>query len=167
MVHPCTACEKDGNLACQGCLQSPPYLDDIPSSTWYCSAQCQKADWPSHKQRCKNLQNRKALHRAAHLIQELYNIVRTKSYPYQVEGVSYVNDKTFFVHLTHRFDNISNVKFHTPPTVPGSNSQADMKATMLYACSNAVSTMGQTVQIMLSSRMPSTPYVEMNSPNAL
>ena len=153
MTHTCAACGKSGSLACQGSIQSPPYLDDIPSSTWYCRSQCQKTDWPAHKQRCKDLQNRKVLHRAAHLIQEAYNLVKAKNYNSLVDVVDYVDSETLLVHLASWSSDVPNSILPRPPVVPGSNSQVDLKAMMLYSCANSVRMMGDSIQFLLRGRV--------------
>ncbi|KAF8861236.1 hypothetical protein BDZ45DRAFT_282417 [Acephala macrosclerotiorum] len=44
--HRCQACWSSSEKNCASCR-----------ATWYCSADCQKSDWPLHKTRCKFLQN--------------------------------------------------------------------------------------------------------------
>ncbi|KAH8073260.1 ribulose-phosphate 3-epimerase [Aureococcus anophagefferens] len=47
----CVVCEKAGRLkVCQGC-----------KCVSYCSAECQKADWPAHKKSCKMLKSARTL----------------------------------------------------------------------------------------------------------
>ncbi|KAI0372563.1 hypothetical protein BV20DRAFT_964170 [Pilatotrama ljubarskyi] len=40
----CAICEERGRFRCKQC-----------QSVWYCSADCQRADWPTHKQLCLSL----------------------------------------------------------------------------------------------------------------
>jgi len=41
-VQNCTVCSKSCMMRCSGCFL-----------TWYCTSQCQKADWSNHKEMCK------------------------------------------------------------------------------------------------------------------
>ncbi|KAI4755233.1 hypothetical protein E4T52_12813 [Aureobasidium sp. EXF-3400] len=88
----CTNC---GNLNakahCAGCHQAPE-TDSTPHvNVRYCTRECQKAHWPSHRAECKNLQARKALFRAAWLLQKMWYAVRRESFDNCVTKAEEVN----------------------------------------------------------------------------
>ncbi|KAL8836925.1 MAG: hypothetical protein Q9170_002724 [Blastenia crenularia] len=118
-------CGKAGHLACRGCLKAPPYLADIAPTTFYCGAECQKSHWAQHKGRCKILQNRKIIHRAAKVIQDVYNIVIRKSYRHTVEKVDRVDEHTIFVHVTNEDLNGKNTRVTDYP--PGALSSSALE----------------------------------------
>jgi hypothetical protein len=77
----CTNCGNHNAKAyCAGCHQAPN-TDGTPHvNVRYCTKECQKAHWPAHRLECKNLQARKALFRAARLLQKMWYTVRRESF---------------------------------------------------------------------------------------
>ncbi|KAI5197489.1 hypothetical protein E4T39_07286 [Aureobasidium subglaciale] len=77
----CNDCASSNAKAhCAGCYQAPN-IDGTPQAdVRYCSRDCQKAHWPTHGIECKNLQARKALFRAAWLLQKIWYAVRRESF---------------------------------------------------------------------------------------
>ncbi|KAI5272559.1 Palmitoyltransferase akr1, ankyrin repeat-containing protein akr1 [Aureobasidium subglaciale] len=77
----CTNCAKlNAKAHCAGCHQAPN-MDGTPrTDVRYCSKQCQKTHWSAHRIECKNLQARKALFRAAWLLQKIWYAVRRESF---------------------------------------------------------------------------------------
>jgi hypothetical protein len=74
-VANCSRCRSPTTKRCIGCLGAPDYDSDPSVSTFYCSFECQTADWPRHRTECRKLQARKYLRRAASLLQAiLYKI---------------------------------------------------------------------------------------------
>lgn len=63
---------------------------------WYCNADCQKADWPSHKLMCKTLSARKTLSRAADFLQSLWYIFREKTNDYSITGIK-LKDGIYYI----------------------------------------------------------------------
>ena len=45
---------------------------------YYCSSECQKADWNNHLPLCRTLRNRKALYNAGNILQEIFYQYREK-----------------------------------------------------------------------------------------
>ena len=70
-VENCFRCRSPTTRRCTGCLGAPDYDSDPSVSTFYCSFECQKADWSRHKAECRKLQARKSLSRAALLLQAI------------------------------------------------------------------------------------------------
>ncbi|KAK6002283.1 hypothetical protein QM012_001921 [Aureobasidium pullulans] len=77
-------CAKCGTMTakagCAGCHQAPDTDGSPHISVRYCNKECQKAHWPAHRSECKNLQTRKALFRAAWLLQKIWYTVRRESF---------------------------------------------------------------------------------------
>jgi hypothetical protein len=83
----CTRCQSPITRRCTGCLGAPVYDDCVPKPTSYCSQVCQKADWDQHKLECRKLQARKALDRAALLLQAIIYRIRLHTSPIQFKSV--------------------------------------------------------------------------------
>lgn len=88
----CTNCgDTDANAYCAGCHQAPN-TDGTPRvNVRYCTRVCQKAHWPSHRAECKNLQARKALFRAAWLLQKIWYAVRRESFDNDLVSAEEIN----------------------------------------------------------------------------
>ncbi|THV81311.1 hypothetical protein D6D29_05474 [Aureobasidium pullulans] len=77
----CTNCGNfNAKAHCAGCHKAPN-IDGTPRiDVRYCTRECQKAHWSAHRVECKNLQARKALFRAAWLMQKIWHTVRRESF---------------------------------------------------------------------------------------
>jgi MYND finger protein len=83
----CIHCRSPTAKRCTGCLGAPDY-DNKPSvSTFYCSFECQKADWPRHRIECRKLQARKSLSRAASLLQAIVYKIRMHATTLEITSV--------------------------------------------------------------------------------
>ena len=60
MSNSCVICKKDASKRCVKCLQ-----------TWYCSRECQVADWKSHKKHCNKQAEKSKMEDPTTLIQSL------------------------------------------------------------------------------------------------
>ena len=60
MSNECQICRKDASKRCVKCL-----------SVWYCSKECQVADWKAHKKNCKISREKKIMDDPTKLIQNL------------------------------------------------------------------------------------------------
>ncbi|MCJ1386148.1 hypothetical protein MMC17_009274 [Xylographa soralifera] len=73
----CARCHKFANRVCAGCKSSPSYAATPRILTvYYCSRECQVADWLAHKPYCKASSSRRSLYRAADTIQKAFLIYR-------------------------------------------------------------------------------------------
>ncbi len=71
-THKCSVCQKEGNLVCKGCKNTPDSAGSL-TGVYYCGASCQKDDWSTHKILCKMSNDRRALYRAGGMLQQLYS----------------------------------------------------------------------------------------------
>ena len=75
----CASCQRLTTHMCAGCLEAPLYDERFTEPTFYCNPECQKADWTQHKSKCKKLQARKSLGRAAMLLQAIFYRIRLRA----------------------------------------------------------------------------------------
>lgn len=149
MANSCAFCEKAAHLTCQGCIRAPAYLEDKEGSTQYCSKSCQKSHWNEHKTRCKLLQKRKMLHRAAKVIQELYYFNLRHSYMAEIKQIDHLDDETMFVH-TIEFEIARRVCLLAdfPSSTVASEEEALMAMTV-GMCTHATFVMISSIQTIL------------------
>lgn len=79
----CARCLKETPRNCGGCFGAPAYAfdGDLSPKTFYCGAECQLADWSTHKPLCQARQARKQLVRAAMVLKEIMLQLRQMAYP--------------------------------------------------------------------------------------
>ncbi|KAG9840459.1 palmitoyltransferase akr1, partial [Aureobasidium melanogenum] len=88
----CSNCgTRNAKAHCAGCHQAPNTDGSPHISVRYCNKDCQKGHWPAHRTECKNLQARKALFRAAWLLQKIWYTVRRESFDNCVVRTEEVN----------------------------------------------------------------------------
>ncbi|KAL8938657.1 MAG: hypothetical protein Q9216_003777 [Gyalolechia sp. 2 TL-2023] len=90
------------------------------------------------------------LHRAAKVIQDVYYIVLRKSFMHRIEKVDRIDEETMFIHAAS--PGIDGKNFRVPGAPPGSLSSdqtEELAALTSYGCTNAIATMGPSLQIML------------------
>lgn len=143
MANPCAAsCGKVGHLICRGCVNAPTYLHDTALPTYYCSPACQKFHLGQHKDRCKMLQSRKMVHRAAKVIQDLYYLVLRKSHRLEID--------TLFVHTRTAGSVAQNsIICEVKPGSVSSNARDELAALTASKCTMAVAAMGPSIRTML------------------
>lgn len=80
---------------CGGCSGAPAFDRDLPGARiFYCSSDCQRADWARHKRECQIMQARKSILRAATLLKAILVRIRKNAYPIQVASVERESDTT-------------------------------------------------------------------------
>lgn len=83
-MESCTNCGADASFRCTGCLDAPEYRDGDDVGVFYCSHECQKSNWPSHKKSCNNMRRRKSLLRAVKLLKTTLLSYREVNYEYDL-----------------------------------------------------------------------------------
>ena len=64
-INICASCRGPATLICYGCHKTPGSRDGHADSIWFCSKECQKAEWKFHKYDCQKAQARRSLYRVA------------------------------------------------------------------------------------------------------
>ena len=70
-VSECAKCKKPATKRCLRCIEGVD-IDGELAPTYYCSKECQTADWTKHKVECRSANDRKQLFRAGVLLEEIY-----------------------------------------------------------------------------------------------
>lgn len=83
----CTRCQRPTVKRCTGCVEAPAYDKCVSKPAFYCSRECQEADWGQHKSECRKLQARKTLGRAALLLQAIIYRIRLHASPFWFKSV--------------------------------------------------------------------------------
>lgn len=71
----CAHCKKPATAACGRCKLAPVLPGDAEVA-YYCSGECQKANWSKHKATCLRMKDRTTLYRVAELAQQLFYVMR-------------------------------------------------------------------------------------------
>ncbi|KAL8995465.1 MAG: hypothetical protein Q9169_004806 [Polycauliona sp. 2 TL-2023] len=77
-------------MVCSACKGAPKGVHSDPNdltAIYYCSAICQRGSWSSHKSECKSSQQRRAVYRAATVIQKLSFIYRRQTWSWPISKV--------------------------------------------------------------------------------
>lgn len=86
--HSCSACGKDAQLLCQACQPIEIITDSHHEATWYCSKDCQKNAWSSHKSYCRKVMHVNQLYRAAHFCQEVFYHYREQAFDFPIQRIT-------------------------------------------------------------------------------
>lgn len=82
----CAHCGADANQRCSRCSEGVD-VDGGPSPTYYCTTDCQKADFSKHKAICRIANARKQLYRAADLLKEVFLELRHAAFDIDIQNV--------------------------------------------------------------------------------
>ena len=70
----CRSCGEFAQLSCIGCKGLPAARGNDTVQTRYCSKECQKEHWRTHRKDCKAAQGRRLLYRSASLVKALFYV---------------------------------------------------------------------------------------------
>ncbi|KAK6430670.1 hypothetical protein LTR95_013170 [Oleoguttula sp. CCFEE 5521] len=86
----CKTCGKAATLQCSRCAEGVEYDGSPSANVYYCSGVCQKSDFTTHKNGCKQTQQRKILYRAAEQLQASFYVVQRVAFTVNITDVSIV-----------------------------------------------------------------------------
>ncbi|KAL3419625.1 set domain-containing protein 5 [Phlyctema vagabunda] len=145
----CASCKKPAGLICSGCKDIPGPAYD---KTCYCSIDCQKAHWHTHKRPCKGLRNRKALYRAGKILQEMFYMYRELLFDKSITKVTKEGDTIHVYEGQYPVDIKSDMEAIFPFPSDVFTNDLDKKAILTHlACFDAVAWMHEPIKHMLSS----------------
>jgi len=150
-TNACTRCQKPATLRCTACKDTPD-RENKTESIYYCTSDCQKSDWKSHKKSCLRLRNRKTLYRAADLLQEIFYVYRERVFDKKVVKLEEKDGKLFVHHEAHEFEGIirtpTDILVPFPSSICRSVEDRHAVAAHLF-CSDAVAWMHDIIKYML------------------
>lgn len=92
----CTICEQNTTKRCTGCVEGVDSNGEPISPTFYCSKNCQKADFAKHKVPCQNARTRQQLYRGGELLQEAFYAFREAAFDLNIQNVR-MNEGTLVI----------------------------------------------------------------------
>ena len=104
----CSVCGKDAVSVCKACKGTPDGAGGV-TGVYYCSAACQKEDWPSHKIKCKSAKDRQVLDRAWETAQKMWMVLCKKTWSWVVDQVK-ITERAVLI-----FDELEAVKTYMGP----------------------------------------------------
>ena len=75
-VAACSSCGKPATTCCKGCKEGLDVNGNQIGKTYYCSLECQKANWNDHKSPCKASTLRKVVYRTGETAQIAFYMYR-------------------------------------------------------------------------------------------
>ena len=92
--HSCRGCGEPAALYCQRCKHSEINVNGTHEVTWYCSKECQKNAWSSHKSQCSNIAPQNQLYRAAQFAQQVFFIFRKQAFDVPIQRIEFKGNDT-------------------------------------------------------------------------
>jgi hypothetical protein len=146
----CAHCHKHASRRCVACKDSPR-IDNRTESTWYCTTECQKADWDAHKNLCRNLRVRRDLYRAGDLLQDIFYLYREKLFDLLIERIE-LRDGKSYVHEGHYPPHLTEYESLIPFPESLCQDPLDKKAPLAHiSCDDAVAWMADITKHILDS----------------
>lgn len=145
----CASCGSDASTHCSGCVGAPDYESGDAANTAYCNRDCQKAHWSVHKARCKILQQRKTLLRAAQILKAALLTYREATYDIDLTGVHYEGG-VLWLHQNRRLAS-TRAKRGPFPNHLVANSQHKEAALAHNSCTTAMALLSQLTRTLLQS----------------
>ncbi|KAL8869228.1 MAG: hypothetical protein Q9198_007942, partial [Flavoplaca austrocitrina] len=106
--HKCSVCGKDAISVCKACKGTPDGAGGV-TGVYYCSAACQKLDWPNHKTKCKAGRDYQVLDRAWETAQKMWMVLCKKTWSWVIDQVK-ITERAVLI-----FDDLESVKTYMGP----------------------------------------------------
>lgn len=90
----CASCQKPSKKFCSSC-KDHPNSHGLVGSVYYCSVDCQKTHWKTHKKDCNFRKDRLVLFRMASTLQEIFYIYREHLYDKPIVKVEERDSKIY------------------------------------------------------------------------
>ena len=131
----CVRCQRPTTLTCGGCRKAPLYDECFIEPTFYCNSECLKAGWAQHKSKCKKLQARKSLARAAMVLQAIMYRIRLHASTLRFKSLR-LEGSTIFLDGYHFAESEQLLK---PFPIPLNGDRSLAEAVLVYmGCSEAM-----------------------------
>ncbi|QDS75503.1 hypothetical protein FKW77_004886 [Venturia effusa] len=111
----CANCRRRADLFCSRCCDAPSSAKLSSTRTSYCSTSCQTLHFDRHRPACDILAKRKALMKAAKLLNSIWQRIRARAYPFNITQIS-KQDGLLAIHHGDEDRNINGrIFFDAPP----------------------------------------------------
>ncbi|KAE8406207.1 hypothetical protein BDV37DRAFT_243410 [Aspergillus pseudonomiae] len=161
----CAHCQSPATKRCSGCSGAPEYDDEIPGPTLYCSSACQTQDWVEHRAKCKQLQARKSLSRAANLLQAILYRIRLRAHGVTSATAHVDGSRVILCPAKEEQEEVYRPLGPLCVDLEGGDQRAFDAIVMVSSCTEAVVYLFVFVRDILSGRI--TPLVLLDYPRAL
>ncbi|KAL8833705.1 MAG: hypothetical protein Q9176_007861 [Flavoplaca citrina] len=104
----CSVCGKDAISVCKAFKGTPDETGNL-TAVYYCSAACQKEDWPNHKIKCNAARDRRVLDRARETAQKMWMVLCKKTWSWVIDQVK-ITERAVLI-----FDDLESVKTYMGP----------------------------------------------------
>lgn len=148
----CAGCGAKASTKCGGCEGSPEYQPGDSRDVFYCSKVCQKKHWPTHKDHCKAMQQRKKLLRCAQLLKEALLAFREVLFDLHLTDITFRNGTLYLNRKALR--NIDRSKRFPFPDHLTSNVQQKEAALTNNQCTAAMALLGPLTKKLLKGKNP-------------
>lgn len=161
----CAACQKQASNICTGCKNTLTRQGTIESVA-YCSAECQREAWPTHKDECKSRKARLVVFRIGSTLQKIFYVFREKLFDRAIISIKRENGK-LFIYEGPVPDPVSSCDYlQAFPDHLVKNDEEKLAVLSHLSCNDAIGWMHDLIKHMLTGRLSVTESVE-NIPNNL
>ena len=94
-INKCAHCRDPATKLCYGCHKTPGSGERPVESVWFCSTECQKAEWKFHKFDCRKAQARRSLFRVADTAKLAYFRLVERTYELHIVRVEDQGDTLY------------------------------------------------------------------------
>ncbi|KAE9362605.1 hypothetical protein N431DRAFT_358321 [Stipitochalara longipes BDJ] len=149
LTHTCVVCESPATQRCTACKDSPG-SNSMIEGVYYCTSECQKADWKNHKPTCFRLRARKSIYSAGFILQELFYVYKEKIFNKLIAKIE-TRDGKLYIHQGQYPKSLTGYDCVQPFPKDLFQNNYDKRAILVHwACSDAVDWMQEVVEYVLT-----------------